>query len=319
MRIIMPGGSGQVGRILAEAFVPAGHEVTVLTRGEPTGVPAGTTGVAWDGRTVGPWAKSLDGADAVINLAGRTVNCRYHARNRREIIDSRGESTRAIGEAIAAAASPPPVWLQASTATIYADAGADGPARDEDGPLGGDEPDAPDKWRFSIDVATSWERACEEADTPRTRKVLLRSAMTMSPHRDGVFDVLLGLVRRGLGGWQGDGRQFVSWIHEADFIAAIERLIADESFVGPVNIASPQPVPNGEFMRELRKAAGVRFGLPATAAMVEIGAFFMRTESELVLKSRRVVPGRLEKAGFTFRFPEWPEAARDLVARHPIG
>ncbi|MEM1061799.1 MAG: DUF1731 domain-containing protein [Planctomycetota bacterium] len=317
MKIVLAGGSGQIGRVLAEHFVPQGEEVVVLTRGDVAGVPAGTTGVPWDGVTAGPWCDGVDGSDVVINLAGRTVNCRYHDVNRRQIVDSRVDSTRVLGAAIAKAAAPPRVWLQSSTATIYADAGTDpsGPARDESGPIGGDEPDLPDTWRFSIDVATSWERACHETDTPNTRKVLLRSAMTMSPHRDGVFDVLFGLVRKGLGGRQGGGGQYISWIHDADFVAAVDRLIADESLDGPVNLAAPHPLPNAEFMRTLRRAAGVPVGLPATALMVEVGAFFMRTESELVLKSRRVVPGRLLDAGFEFVFPEWEAAATDLVAR----
>jgi NAD dependent epimerase/dehydratase family enzyme len=206
MKIEIPGGSGQVGTLLARAFVADGHEVVVLSR-NPGQAPWRV--VAWDGETLGDWATELDGADAVINLAGRSVNCRYHTKNRRLIQDSRINSTRAVGQAIGRAARPPKVWLQASTATIYAhryDAGND----EATGILGGSEVGAPDTWRFSIDVARSWERAADEALVPHTRQVLLRSAMTMSPDRGGVFDVLLGLVRRGLGGASGDGRQYVS-------------------------------------------------------------------------------------------------------------
>jgi uncharacterized protein (TIGR01777 family) len=311
MKIVMPGGSGQVGTILARYFQKAGHEVVVLSR-KPT--PAAWRVVAWDAHQLGAWARELDGADAVINLAGRTVNCRYTPANRREITDSRVRSTHIVGTAIAACARPPRVWLQSSTATIYAHR-FDAPNDERTGRLGGTEPGAPDTWKFSIDVATAWEQALAAVPTPGTRKVALRAAMTMSPDRGGVFDVLLGLVRRRLGGRVGDGRQFVSWVHEADFIAAVEWLIRRDEFDGPVNVSAPHPIPNAEFMRALRAAWGTRFGLPAARWMVELGAWALRTESELVLKSRRVVPGRLLEAGFQFRFPEWPEAARDLCRR----
>ena len=310
MKIVLPGGTGQVGKILARAGVADGHEVVVLSR-SPRDAPWRVVG--WDAETIGEWASEIDGADVVINLAGRSVNCRYHAANRRAIKESRINSTRAVGEAIGRASRPPHVWMQASTATIYAhryDASND----EATGLVGGSEPDAPDTWRFSIDVAKAWERAADEAVVPGTRKVLLRSAMTMSPDRGGVFDVLLGLVRRGLGGKSGDGRQYVSWIHDEDFIRAVYWLI-DRDLEGPVNLTSPHPVPNAEFMRTLRAAWGIGFGLPAIRWMLEVGTFFMRTETELILKSRRVVPGRLLESGFSFRFPSWAEAAADLCRR----
>lgn len=295
--------------MLARRFHAAGSDVVVLSR--RPGLATWPT-VPWDGRTLGPWAAEIDGADVVINLAGRSVNCRYSPQHRREIVDSRVESTRVVGEAIVRAASPPKVWLQAGTATIYAHT-YDKP-NDEQGVIGGDEPNAPDTWRFSIEVATAWEAAFNAVQIPRTRKVCLRSAMTMSPDRGGVFDVLLGLVRRGLGGAVGDGRQYVSWIHDVDFIHAMEWLIEND-MAGSVNICAPGPVPNAEFMRTLRSAWGKRWGLSAARWMVEVGAWAMRTESELVLKSRKVVSGRLLEAGFTFRFPEWDAAAYDLCQR----
>jgi uncharacterized protein (TIGR01777 family) len=311
MKIIIPGGSGQVGTILACAFHGEGHEVVVLSR-RPRAAPWKT--LAWDAATRGDWWAQIDGADVVINLAGRSVNCRYHAANRREIMQSRVDSTRAVGDAITAAKNPPRVWLQAGTATIYAhryDAAND----EATGIIGGTEPHAPDTWRFSIEVARAWERALDEARTPHTRKVILRSAMTMSPDPGGVFATLLGLTRRGLGGTVGDGRQFMSWIHEEDFIRAVRWLIARADLAGPVNLAAPHPLPNADFMRALREAARVPFGLPAPAWLLEIGVRLLRTESELVLKSRRVVPARLLDSGFTFHFPTWPEAARDLCGR----
>jgi uncharacterized protein (TIGR01777 family) len=241
------------------------------------------------------------------------VNCRYSPENRRVIIDSRVNSTRAVGEAIARAKRPPPLWLQAGTATIYSHR-FDAPNDEMTGIIGGAE-DAPDTWRFSIDVATSWEKALNDLPTPHTRKVILRSAMTMSPDAGGIFDVLLGLVRCGLGGRSGDGRQFVSWIHEDDFIRSIYWLIQHQEISGAVNLSAPNPVPNAEFMRALREAWGAPFGLPAAEWMLEIGAVFLRTETELILKSRRVVPGRLLQGGFDFNFPTWPAAARDLCQR----
>lgn len=270
--------------------------------------------VLWDAETLGDWAREVDGADVVINLAGRNVNCRYTPENRREIMDSRVRSTEVIGKAIAQAQRPPRVWLQASTATIYSHR-YDAPNDEATGIVGGSEPNAPDTWRFSIDVAASWEKALDAANVPNTRKVKLRSAMTLSPDRGGVFDVLVGLVRRGLGGASGDGKQYFSWVHEVDFLQAVYWLIEHEETDGPVNISAPQPLPNAEFMRVLRKEMGVPFGLPATRWMLEIGAVFMKTETELVLKSRRVIPGRLINAGFRFQFPTWPEAAKDLCNR----
>lgn len=307
-RVVIPGGTGQVGGVLRRALRARGHEVVVLARS------GGPGAVRWDGRTPGSWCDVVDGADAVINLAGRSVNCRYTRANLREMLDSRVLSTRAVGEAIARARKPPRVWLQMSTATIYAHR-FDAPNDEATGVIGGSEPGVPAYWRTSIDIATAWERAQMEADTPATRRVALRTAMVMSPDRGGVFDVLLGLTRLGLGGPIAGGRQFVSWIHEHDFVAAVEFLMAAEHMAGPVNLASPDPLPQREFMAALRKAWGIPFGLPATKWMVEVGAFVLRTDTELILKSRRVAPGRLLQAGFEFGLPAWPDAARDLVGR----
>jgi len=311
MRVVLPGGSGQVGAILARHFQAQGHDVVVLARNTS---PAPWRVVAWDGKTAGDWTAELDGADLVINLTGRNVNCRYTAENRRAIKESRVRSTRLIGETIAKLARPPKIWMNMSTATIYRHA-FDRPMDEATGEIGGNEPDAPKQWAFSIDVATSWEEALFSSATPATRKIALRAAMVMSPDRGGVFDTLLTLVRFGLGGASGSGRQFMSWIHDRDFVRSIDYLIAREELDGAINIAAPNPVPNADFMALLRQAWGTRIGLPATEWMLAVGAIFLRTETELILKSRRVIPGRLSESGFGFDFPEWGGAAKDLIER----
>lgn len=308
-RLVLAGGSGFLGQALAAWFLRRGWDVAILTR-TPKERGERIREVAWDGATVGNWAAELDGADGVINLAGRTVNCRYHARNRELIMNSRLASTRVLGEAIARCAHPPRVWLNSSTATIYRH--TFGPAWDEAGEIGA-TPEAKDA--FSVQVATEWERVFNEAVTPRTRKIALRSAMVLGHGANSVFPVLRRLVRFGLGGRMGSGRQFVSWIHETDSCRAIEFLIERDDVSGPVNLAAPNPMSNTEMMRTLREVCGVPFGLPAAEWMLEVGAMLLRTETELIIKSRRVVPGRLLAAGFEFQFPELRTAFQDLCGR----
>jgi len=309
MKIVIAGGTGQVGGVLARAFLAKGHDVVVLSRGGRS--PARL--VRWDGKAFGDWASELNGSDAVINLAGRSVNCRYTKANLNEMMNSRVDSAKIVGEAISRAAKPPQVWLQMSTATIYAHR-YDAPNDDVTGVIGGKEPDAPPYWGFSIRIGEAWERAQAEANTPSTRKVALRTAMVMSPDRGGIFDVLSNMTRLGLGGPVGDGRQFMSWISDHDFIRAVEFIMVGD-IAGPVNLSSPNPLPQREFMAALRKAWGVPIGLPASKWMAEIGAFFLRTDTELVFKSRRVVPRRLLDAGFKFERANWPHAAAELVER----
>ncbi|MEV4556349.1 TIGR01777 family oxidoreductase [Kitasatospora sp. NPDC049285] len=309
MKFVILGGTGQVGTMLERALRADGHQVVILTR-----TPTAPHHVAWDGRTPGRWVDQLDGADVVVNLAGRTVSCRYTPENLRQMMDSRVESARVVGEAIGAAARPPRVWLQMSTATVYAhrfDAAND----EATGIIGGAEAGVPDYWEYSVRIARNWEAAQAEAPTPATRKVALRAAMVLSPDRGGVFDVLSRLARLGLGGPVAGGRQYVSWIHERDFVRAVDFLVAREDLDGPVNLAAPNPLPQRELMRELRRTHGVPVGLPATRWMAEVGAFALRTDTELLLKSRRVVPGRLLDAGFAFDHPHFGAAARELVGR----
>jgi len=311
MRIVLAGGTGQLGNLLARSFRADGHDVVVLSR-RP--VPAPWRVVVWDARTVGPWSAELDGADVVIGLAGRNVNCRYTPENRREIFDSRAESARVVGQAIARCLHPPRVWLQASTATIYTHR-FDAPNDDVTGVIGGRETDAPQSWRFSIEVARAWERAATDNVTGATKLVLLRSAMVMSPDKGGIFDMLKRIARFGLGGPVDGGGQYVSWVHDCDFVRALYWLIEHRELSGAVNIASPNPLPYRDFMRDIRRAVHMPIGLPATKWMLEIGTRVLGTESELVLKSRRVVPKRLLDSGFSFEYPDWPAAVAELVGR----
>ncbi|MCW2760775.1 MAG: NAD-dependent epimerase/dehydratase [Marmoricola sp.] len=313
MKVVIPGGTGQVGGILRRALSARGHQVVVLSR-HPGELEPGVRHVAWDGRTYGDWAIEVDGADAVVNLAGRTVSCRYTAQNLQQMMDSRVESTRVVGEAIARAGKPPGVWLQMSTATIYANS-RDAPNDEATGAIGGHEPGVPAYWEYSVRIAQCWEAAQMEAVLPDTRRVAMRAAMVMSPDRGGVFDTLLRLARLGLGGPVAGGGQYVSWIHDQDFVRAIELLLDRSDLEGPVNLAAPGPLPQRDLMRALRRSWGRRPGLPATAWMAEIGAWALRSDTELLLKSRRVVPGRLLDAGFLFEHAQWPEAADDLVRR----
>jgi len=302
-RLVLAGGTGFLGRLLAAHFWGRGWEVAVLSR-DPGRAPAGTSGVAWDGRTRGPWEAALAGAAAVVNLTGRSVNCRYTPANREEILASRVDATRVLGEALGECAAPPPVWLNASTATIYRHS-LDRPMDEETGDIAA-TPEAKDA--FSVDVAVAWEAALEAAAVPGVRKVALRAAMVLAREPGSVFPVLLRLARLGLGGAMAGGRQYVSWIHGEDFCRAVEWLIERSVLCGPVNLAAPTPVPNAEWMRCFRRAAGVPVGLPAARWMLEVGAWAMGTETELVIKSRRVVPGRLSGEGFGFRYAE-PEPA----------
>ena len=307
-KIILAGGSGFLGRALAAHFRQAGREVVILSRA-PRPAAGGVRERLWDARTLGEWLVELEDATAVINLTGKSVNCRYTSRNRAEILDSRVDATRVLGEAIGRCAQPPRVWLNAGAATIY-------PQTfdhdwDEQGEL---DRVAEAEDPFSVEVALVWENALEQARTPGTRKVVLRLAMVLGQADNSVFPVLRRLVRLGLGGRMGSGRQFVSWIHVADFCRAVEWLIAHETIAGPVNLTAPGPVTNTEMMRTLRQLCRVPLGLPAAAWMLEIGALLLRTETELILKSRRVIPGALLASGFHFQFPTIRKAFADLLA-----
>jgi uncharacterized protein (TIGR01777 family) len=303
-KFVLAGGSGFLGRLLAAHFHQQGHEVFVLTR-----EPKLAGDVKWDIARPDEWAGCLDGADVLINLAGRSVNCRYNAANRKEIMDSRVLTTRALGEAIRNCARPPRVWLNASTATIYKH--TFGPAHSEEGEIGA-TPEAKDA--FSIEVARAWEEALFATPLPGVRQVAMRSAMVLGHGANSVFPMLCRLARFGLGGKMGNGKQYVSWIHAEDFCGAMDWILDRNELAGVINVAAPNPLTNAEMMRIFRKAVGNPIGLPATEWMLEIGALVMGTETELILKSRRVAPARLLESGFSFQYPTFDRAVENLAA-----
>jgi len=316
LRIVLPGGSGQVGQMLARYFQERGHRVAVLTRG-PYAAPWQT--IYWDGEHPGPWIEALEGADVCIHLAGRSMNCRQTTENRQVIYTSRIRSTRLLHQIIAGLADPPKVWMNASASAIQTRIpgpdGADLPLQEERLEADHEAMDVP--WTtgrdFTARVARDWEAAFFEAEMPRTRRVALRTGVVFSPVPGNVFHVFSNLVRISLGGAQGSGRQFVPWIHETDYARAVEFLIEREDLDGPFHLAAPNPLPNRDFMAALREAWEMPNGIPAPAFAVRLGAWLMGSNADLVLESCRAVPRRLMEAGFEFLFPEWPDAAEDLV------
>lgn len=302
-RYIIPGGTGFMGQALTHYFTGQGHKVVVLTRFPQVNRPQ-VTYLRWDGKQLGDWAMEFEGAEAVINLAGKSVNCRYTEENKRKIYDSRIDSTKVIGEAIAACATPPKAWMNASTATIYRHA-EDRPMTESKGEYGAG---------MSVDVARDWEQTFFITDTPDVRKIALRTAIVIAAE-DGAFTRLLTLAKTGLGGPQGNGHQMMSWIHIVDVIRAIKFLLDRKDLSGAFNLAAPDPVPNKIFMETIRKAVRMPFALPMPEWLLEIGAIMIGTEPELILKSRWVLPERLEAEGFEFLFPTVKEAVEELVGK----
>lgn len=298
--LVIAGGNGFLGRLLAHHFRQAGYQVRSLVR-HPGSDP---DELVWDGRQLGPWVVALEGAAALINLAGRTVDCRYNAANRRAILASRVESTRVLGEAVAACRVPPRVWLNSSTATIYADTRGEQAANTEAAGIIGEG--------FSVEIAQTWEAAFAAAATPGTRHVALRTAIVLG--RDGgAFPVMARLVRLGLGTPQAGGQQWVSWLHEADFCRAVEFLLTQTTKDGAFNLCAPNPLPNRAFNGLLSRALRPWLRLPQPRWLLEVGAFVLRTETELILKSRKVYPQRLLELGFEFQFPTAEAAIADLL------
>ncbi|MFL6590754.1 MAG: TIGR01777 family oxidoreductase [Chthoniobacterales bacterium] len=298
-RVVLAGGSGFLGRALAKALLAKGYEVVVLSRGaHQEGL--GIRQLHWDGKTLGDWWQSVDGAKAVVNLAGRSVNCRHTARNRREIMESRVDSVGVLGEAVARSTQPPEVWVQASSLAIYGDPGD----------RWCDE-DAPHAEGFSEEVCKRWESEFENVHAPAMRKVVMRIGIVLDKD-EGALPVLARLTRFFLGGRVGSGKQYVSWIHVADLIGIFLEAIERSEISGVYNVSGPNPVTNAEFMRELRHALHRPWSPPVPAWATHIGAFFMRTEPNLALTGRRCRPKRFLESGFHFEFPELRGALADL-------
>ncbi len=300
-KIIIAGGAGFLGNTLTQHFKSKAEEIVILTRGK-TVKRNNVQYLTWDAQTLSGWEKQLDGADVLINLTGKSVDCRYTQKNKEEILLSRVRSTQVLNEGIDTCANPPKVWLNSSTATIYRHS-EDKEMDEFEGEIGFD---------FSMNVAKAWERAFFETSNPAVRKVALRTAIVLGK-KGGAFSPLKSLAKIGFGGTQGSGQQFVSWIHEHDFCRAVEFIINNNSIDGVINIVAPKPIVNREFMKTLRKSLNMPFGIPLSASLLSIGARIIRTETELVLKSRRVIPKRLKETGFEFVFPKLKSTLENLA------
>lgn len=297
-KILIAGGSGVLGQVLIEEL-STDHEIIILTRG-PARNKDGITYLNWDGKNIGDWTKEFEGARAVINLSGRSVDCVHNAKNKKLIMDSRVDSTKVISEAINQCIDKPSVWLNASSAAYYTQSRNE--SWKEDGPGAED---------FSGSVVKNWEGAFFNANNPGVRKAVMRITIVLS-NKGGMIPIMKKLVKSGLGGTQGSGKQFISWIHERDYAKMVRWIIENEQVEGVFNMAAPNPVTNKTFMRMMRKNYGVPLGLPAYTPFLYVGAWLMRTEAHLVLNSRKVVPGRSIDAGYKFQFTELNNALKDL-------
>ena len=301
-KIILAGGNGYLGGILAAYYRDLAHEVIILSR-KPQAADGNIKTLIWDGATEGDWATQLEGAELLVNLCGKNVNCRYNEANRREILASRLQPTALLARVIAKLEQPPQLWINLASATIYRHA-EDRPQDEATGDIG---------CGFSIEVCQIWEKTFFEADTPRTRKVALRMGIVLGLS-DSAFPRLLNLVKFGLGGPQGEGKQYMSWVHEQDAARCTEWLLQHPELTGAINCTAPVPLKNAEFMTCIRKAYGIPFGLPAPAWLLKIGAAIIGTETELILKSRWVLPKRLLNSGYQFQFSQAEHAVDDILS-----
>ena len=302
-KAVLAGGSGFLGQALARSLSADGYDVVVLGRSAASRDASGRF-VVWDGRKLGDWKSELEGAEALFNLTGRSVDCRYTKENRDLILNSRIDSTRVLGQAVQGCADPPKVWLNSSTATIYKDRRGDLEPHDESSDDFGSG--------FSVGVAQAWEEAFEDSVVEGVRKVVLRVSIALGKD-GGAFPVMRRFAKLGLGGAQGPGSQWVSWLHVDDWVGIARFLMAREDLSGPVNLAAPNPVTNSEFMKGMRRRfAPLGIGLPAPSFAVYLGAVFMRTAPELVLKSRKVVSSVLAESGYRFKYPELAGALESL-------
>lgn len=316
-KIVIAGGTGFIGQEMIRYFGPTNqlkvlsrqldnsfnnrNQYNSLTQEDVKNVEF----IKWNGKTIGHWSAVLNGADIVINLAGKSVNCRYNEQNMKEILDSRVDAVKVIGAAIRECPKPPRLWINASSATIYRHA-LDRPQ---------DEFSTEFQEGFSVNVCREWEKAFYDQSTPVTRKVALRMAITLGP--GGVLIPYFNLLKYGLGGKQGSGKQMFSWIHIEDTCRMIEQIADHPGMEGTYNCCSPYPVTNSEFMRTLRMVTGKKVGLPAFEWMLKLGAAMIGTETELILKSRWVLPTRVLESGFQFKYPHLKDAFTDIISRVP--
>jgi uncharacterized protein (TIGR01777 family) len=291
-KIVLAGGTGFVGKNLKNKFIELGYDVRIISR-QNNSIP-------WtDSDSI---LEAIENSEMLINLAGKSVDCRYNKKNKEEILKSRTETTKILGETILKCKNPPELWINSSTATIYRHA-QDRPMTESTGEIGSG---------FSVGVATQWEKVFFDFKLSKTRQVALRMAIVLGKD-GGVMIPFKNLVRFGLGGKQGSGNQMFSWIHIEDLFGIIQFVQANKKMEGAYNCSAPNPVSNEILMRSLRQAMNIKFGLPSPKFLLEIGAFVIRTETELILKSRWVIPERLMKAGFQFRFSTIEEALRNIL------
>ncbi len=295
--ILIAGGSGFLGQVLEEHFSRKGYNVTIFTRN-----PKKANDIFWDAKTLGPWVSSLENSEALINLTGKSVDCRYTEKNKQRILDSRIESTRILGVAINQCKFPPKVWFNSSTATIYKGS-LDTEMTEDAGEIGDD---------FSMNIAKSWEQAFYESVHSKTRKLILRTSIVLGKH-GGALIPLQKLTQFGLGGKQGSGHQKVSWIHEKDFANAVEFLLENQQLEGVFNLSVPTPTDNKTLMKTLRKIMNKPFGIAHPKWLLELGAMLIRTETELILKSRNVIPKRLLDQAFSFEYDNLEIALNHLL------
>lgn len=296
-KILIAGGSGFLGKELFHYFKKTGNEIKILTRN-----PSQTHDILWDAKSLGDWTKWIDWADILINLTGKSVDCRYNQRNKDLIFASRMDSTKVLGEAVQFSQSPPETWINASTATIYIHSENE-PMTEKNGKIGDD---------FSMSIAKNWEKVFFSKDHPQTRQIAIRTSIVMGKN-GGAFPMIKKLTKFRMGGKQGNGKQMISWIHILDFCRAIEFLIANKEISGAINITAPNPVQNQIFMKSFKDLMGIKLGISQPEWMLNLGALLIGTETELLLKSRFVIPEKLMQAGFTWEYESHESCLDNLL------
>ena len=299
-KLIIAGGTGFLGKALISKYEHDFDEIIILSRSANTQLK-NVRYVQWDAKSFGSWCSELEGATAIINLCGKSVDCRYTEKNKALIFSSRLDSTQIIGEAILKCINPPTLWINGASATIYAH--SENKRRTELSTEIGSG--------FSVEVCKAWENVFNEFTLPNTRKVNLRISMVMG-REGGVFPVLMGMTAKGLGGTMGKGTQQVSWVHIDDFCNFVNRVIDRDDVVGVYNVVAPNPITNKNMMALFRKKVHVKIGLPATEWMLKIGAILIGTETELILKSRYSYPEKALSEGFLFKYKTFQECLDNL-------